>query len=90
MKYCLHYGYKYQFMAKIFHYIVNILCPQLIKIILNTPPPFKIRLWSEISVYFLWKQVPNSAIRDCTNVTDMSGKEFLNPAEDKTVNLNAK
>lgn len=53
-------------------------------------PPFKIRLWSEISVYFLWKQVPNSAIRDCTNVTDMSGKEFLNPAEDKTVNLNAK
>lgn len=53
-------------------------------------PQFKIRLWSEISVYFLWKQVPNSAIRDCTNVTDMSGKEFLNPAEDKTVNLNAK
>lgn len=54
------------------------------------PLPFKIRLWSEMSVYFLWKQVPNSAIRDCTNVTDMSGKEFLNPAEDKTVNLNAK
>eukprot|EP00105_Crassostrea_gigas_P030683 XP_011453091.1 PREDICTED: uncharacterized protein LOC105346281 [Crassostrea gigas] len=35
-------------------------------------------------------KVPNSAIRNCTNVTDMSGKEFLNPAEDKTVNLNAK
>lgn len=43
-----------------------------------------------MSIYFLWKQVQNSAIRDCTNVTNMSGKEFLNPAEDKTVNLDAK
>lgn len=43
-----------------------------------------------MSIYFLWKQVQNSAIRDYTNVTNMSGKEFLNPAEDKTVNLDAK
>ena len=30
-------------------------------------------------------QVPNSAILDCTNLTDFSGKEFLDPTADKTV-----
>ena len=37
--------------------------------------------------FWILKQVPNSAIKDCTNVTDMSGKEFLNPAFDKTVKV---
>lgn len=35
-------------------------------------------------------QVPDSAIKECVNVTDMSGKEFLNPAVDKTVKLDKK
>lgn len=30
-------------------------------------------------------KVPNSAILECTNETDFSGKEFLDPTEDKTV-----
>ncbi|XP_013409994.1 uncharacterized protein LOC106173406, partial [Lingula anatina] len=29
--------------------------------------------------------VPNSAIKTCTNFTDMTGKEFLDPSIDKTV-----
>lgn len=36
------------------------------------------------------EKVSNSAIKDCTNVTDMSGKEFLNPTVDKTVTLDEK
>ncbi|XP_076454925.1 L-proline trans-4-hydroxylase-like isoform X2 [Babylonia areolata] len=28
--------------------------------------------------------VPNDAIKTCTNITDMSGKDFMNPADDKT------
>ncbi len=35
-------------------------------------------------------KVPNSAILECTNMTDLSGKEFLDPAEDKTVNASLK
>jgi hypothetical protein len=31
--------------------------------------------------------VPNSAILECTNFTDMSGKDIMNPAEDKTVRV---
>lgn len=31
------------------------------------------------------EKVPNSAILDCTNLTDFSGKEFLDPTADKTV-----
>ncbi|XP_056009968.1 L-proline trans-4-hydroxylase-like isoform X2 [Ostrea edulis] len=31
------------------------------------------------------EKVPNSAILDCTNVTDFSGKDFLDPSTDKTV-----
>jgi hypothetical protein len=30
-------------------------------------------------------QVPNSAIKDCRNYTDFTGKEFLDPQADKTV-----
>ncbi|XP_041370059.1 L-proline trans-4-hydroxylase-like [Gigantopelta aegis] len=35
-------------------------------------------------------KVPNSAIADCQNITDTEGKEFLNPAEDKTIKLDSK
>lgn len=30
-------------------------------------------------------QVANSAIGECTNFTDMTGKDFLDPKNDKTV-----
>ena len=30
-------------------------------------------------------QVPDSAILDCPSTTDFTGKDFLNPADDKTV-----
>jgi hypothetical protein len=30
-------------------------------------------------------KVPNSAIMECTNFTDLSGKEFMDPTKDKTV-----
>jgi len=29
--------------------------------------------------------VPNSAILECTNFTDFTGKEFMDPANDATV-----
>lgn len=31
------------------------------------------------------EKVPNSAIKNCTNLSDFSGKMFLNPLDDKTV-----
>ena len=30
-------------------------------------------------------QVPDSAILDCPSTTDFTGKDFMNPADDKTV-----
>lgn len=30
-------------------------------------------------------QVPNSAIKECKNITDFSGKAFMDPDEDKTI-----
>lgn len=35
--------------------------------------------------YTKLEKVPNSAILECTNETDFSGKDFLDPTEDKTV-----
>ncbi|KAK6167919.1 hypothetical protein SNE40_021843 [Patella caerulea] len=35
-------------------------------------------------------KVPNSAIKDCKNYSNMEGKIFLDPANDKTVAVNAK
>ncbi|XP_069120784.1 L-proline trans-4-hydroxylase-like [Argopecten irradians] len=35
--------------------------------------------------YSKLEKVPNSAILECTNVSDFTGKEFLNPLDDKTV-----
>ena len=29
-------------------------------------------------------QVPDSAILECTTITDLSGKDFMNPQDDKT------
>lgn len=31
------------------------------------------------------EKVSNNAIRECTNVTDMSGKDFMDPTKDKTI-----
>ncbi len=44
-------------------------------------------------ILFLWYlnnvfctiQVPNSAIKDCKGVLDFSGKNFVDPDEDKTI-----
>ncbi|XP_064649152.1 L-proline trans-4-hydroxylase-like isoform X2 [Lineus longissimus] len=33
------------------------------------------------------KKVPNSAIRTCTTMTDMTGKDFMNPKDDKTIKV---
>ncbi|XP_074653877.1 L-proline trans-4-hydroxylase-like isoform X2 [Tubulanus polymorphus] len=30
-------------------------------------------------------KVPNSAIRECTNFTDFTGKDFMDPSQDKTI-----
>ncbi|XP_005108978.1 L-proline trans-4-hydroxylase [Aplysia californica] len=35
-------------------------------------------------------KVPNSAIRECTNLTDVSGKDFLDPSNDKTLRIDKK
>ncbi|KAL3870821.1 hypothetical protein ACJMK2_038859 [Sinanodonta woodiana] len=35
-------------------------------------------------------KVPNSAIKECNNFTDFTGKEFLDPATDKTVKAGTK
>ena len=35
-------------------------------------------------------QVPNDAILKCDNFTDMSGKEMMDPTQDKTINIKAK
>ncbi|XP_013402749.1 uncharacterized protein LOC106168285 isoform X1 [Lingula anatina] len=40
--------------------------------------------------YFPLDMVANSAVRECTNFTDMAGKEFLDPRNDHTVNVDAK
>ena len=32
----------------------------------------------------LISQVPNNAVRICRNYDDMSGKEFMDPTQDKT------
>ena len=29
-------------------------------------------------------QVPNSAIRECTNFSDVTGKDFMDPSKDET------
>ena len=34
-------------------------------------------------------QVPDSAIRECRNYTDLSGKDFLDPKTDKTTDVTA-
>jgi len=33
-------------------------------------------------------QVPDTAIMECTNLTDLSGKDFMDPKKDKTVRVN--
>lgn len=35
-------------------------------------------------------QVPDSAIRECRNYTDLTGKEFMDPTTDKTTDVKAK
>ena len=44
---------------------------------------------AQVLYYFIFEnillQVPNSAIKECTNYTDFTGKEFMNPVIDKTV-----
>ncbi|KAL5013080.1 hypothetical protein ScPMuIL_011631 [Solemya velum] len=35
--------------------------------------------------YIPLQKVPNSAIRECTNISDFSGKDFVEPKTDKTV-----
>jgi hypothetical protein len=35
--------------------------------------------------FYLCLQVPNSAIKECRNYVDFTGKEFLDPTIDKTV-----
>ncbi|KAK3088538.1 hypothetical protein FSP39_020279, partial [Pinctada imbricata] len=32
-------------------------------------------------------KMPNNSIRECQNVTDMSGKEFMNPKNDRTIRV---
>ena len=39
---------------------------------------------------FIVLQVPNTAVKDCDNFTDFSGKEFLDPAIDETVKATSK
>ncbi|KAI8750808.1 ectoine dioxygenase [Biomphalaria glabrata] len=34
------------------------------------------------------KKVSNSAIKECTNITDMSEKDFMDPSQDKTIIVN--
>ncbi|XP_033731050.1 L-proline trans-4-hydroxylase-like [Pecten maximus] len=43
------------------------------------------RLAAPFPRYTPLAKVPNSAILSCTNVNDFTGKDFLNPLEDKTV-----
>ncbi|XP_076463189.1 L-proline trans-4-hydroxylase-like [Babylonia areolata] len=40
--------------------------------------------------YTKLNMVPDAAIRECRNYTDMSGKEFMNPATDRTTDVTAK
>ena len=35
--------------------------------------------------FFFFIQVDNNAVRKCTNVTDMTGKDFMDPTKDKTI-----
>lgn len=37
--------------------------------------------------YVKLDQVPNSAIKSCTNFTDLSGKDFMDPTKDQTVKI---
>ncbi|KAL5012410.1 hypothetical protein ScPMuIL_010961 [Solemya velum] len=39
--------------------------------------------------YTAMHKVPDTAIMECQNYTDMTGKEFMKPSEDKTVRLSA-
>ena len=48
--------------------------------------PFGVKHQSlTIFVYNFSTQVPNSAIKECRNYTDFTGKEFMDPQVDKTV-----
>ncbi|GAB1599221.1 uncharacterized protein LOC115217558 [Argonauta hians] len=40
--------------------------------------------------YSYLEKVPDSALKECENYTDMSGKKFLNPSIDKTVRVDDK
>ena len=37
-----------------------------------------------IGIFVDPSQVPDSAILECTTITDLSGKDFMNPQDDKT------
>ena len=40
---------------------------------------------SEHDIVVVLLQVPDDSIMKCENMTDLSGKEFMDPASDKTV-----
>uniref|UniRef100_A0A0L8HH92 Uncharacterized protein n=2 Tax=Octopus bimaculoides TaxID=37653 RepID=A0A0L8HH92_OCTBM len=40
--------------------------------------------------YSYLEKVPDTAVKDCQNYTDLTGKKFLNPAIDKTVRVDQK
>ncbi len=45
---------------------------------------FSYNLFTLNTVYF---QVNNAAIMECTNFTDLSGKDYMDPSTDKTVKV---